>query len=192
MAAAELVQMHRQYEQTVAEGGRGFDEAARTLGWQPGIRVARACAELVDLQALHTEINNSEEERQLVIEIRAEIDESMHKLREALVAASDNGESAGVRSYDGDAVGAKECAAVLTFSNGSPTWAAVLHDLASAVVTADPAPKCRHQWKTLSGGGREGGTARVHNRADGAGKYVVYKCAVCSKVQRRYSDSRSS
>ena len=38
--------------------------------------------------------------------------------------------------------------------------------------------RCHHQWVCLRD--------RVHNRADGRGKYMAYKCSRCGAFQRRY------
>ena len=41
-----------------------------------------------------------------------------------------------------------------------------------------PAQACRHRWVCLRD--------RVHNKADGRGKYMAYKCSDCGAFQRRY------
>lgn len=68
--------------------------------------------------------------------------------------------------------------------------------LAAAVAAAQPAPKCHHRWVPL-GSYHDGatdrpgsGSARVHNRGDGKGKYLAYRCVLCDKFQRRHSDLR--
>lgn len=68
--------------------------------------------------------------------------------------------------------------------------------LASAVAAAQPVPKCHHRWVAL-GSYHDGstdrpgsGSARVHNRGDGKGKYLAYRCVICDKFQRRHSDLR--
>jgi hypothetical protein len=42
----------------------------------------------------------------------------------------------------------------------------------------NPLKSCRHQWVCLRD--------RVHNKADGRGKYMAYKCSLCGAFQRRY------
>ena len=47
------------------------------------------------------------------------------------------------------------------------------------ITTIEPIkePTCRHDWECLRD--------RVHNKGNGKGKYMAYKCRKCKKFQRR-------
>ncbi len=42
---------------------------------------------------------------------------------------------------------------------------------------------CKHNWVPA---GKRSNRDRVHNKANGKGKYVAYKCDICDKFKRRF------
>jgi hypothetical protein len=206
--ATAVVSRRHEFEYIVFCGGRGYGDAAKVLGWRPGLTIAAACTELIDLSELVTEFEDaapegaphSDEDEQFVGELHDAVLTGLQQLRDVLDDASggtldDFGADGGDDPMAGFGRGGVSSAGggddpSSLFDSGPTELTPLLQELAVAVIAADPVPKCHHQWSTLSGSGKGAGTARVHNRADGGGKYVLYKCTLCSKIQRRYGDTR--
>lgn len=47
----------------------------------------------------------------------------------------------------------------------------------------EPKPTCKHRWIPA---GHKKNKDRVHNKNNGRGKYMAYKCEICNKFKRRY------
>lgn len=209
-ASNGVLSHHAKCEKIVATSSSGYDDAARVLGWHHTSSITAMCAELVDIASLLSDLESSEGEPdtnvQLIDDFRVELLEGLRRLRVVLDEASDGTLEESVKTLtfvedEGDGGRADRGILVpdepeiyqnleVEFKGRAPEHAALLHRLAIEVVSADPAPKCHHQWAALSNAGKGAGTARVHNSADGAGKYVAYRCTVCGKLQRRYADVR--
>jgi hypothetical protein len=209
--AGELLGCRKRLEVALHSGrarGPAATATARSLGWRAGQRIAEACADVVHLGELAVAAAGDDDD-ELASELRVEMAEVLECLAEAMVDVCDATTASVTASTSApsasSAASATAVAETTTLDGALPIFLAdsatseladLMTRLAAAVAAAQPASRCHHRWVPL-GSYHEGaadrpgsGSARVHNRGDGKGKYLAYRCLLCDKFQRRHSDLR--